>query len=228
MKFDIVTLFPKYFISPLQESLIAKALEKKKFEVNIINLRDFSELSHKQVDDKPYGGGAGMVLRADVLSACIRSLRKANTKVILLDPTGTTFNQKTAEDLKKEDHIVLVCGRYEGVDQRFTDKYINMRLSIGDYVLNGGEVASLVVLETISRLLPGMLGNEDSLKDESFSLKEGRLLLDYPHYTRPEIFEGETVPEVLLSGDHKKIEQWRKEKSIETTKRLRPDLIKDI
>lgn len=226
MKFDIVTLFPKYFDSPLQESLIAKAIKKKIFSVNIVNLRDFSNLAHRQVDDKPYGGGAGMVLRADVLASCVKSLRKKSSKVILLDPTGVTFTQKSAVELTKEEHIILICGRYEGVDQRFKDKYVDYQLSIGDYILNGGEAAGLVVLEAIVRLLPGTVSNASSLENESFSAKDGSLRLDFPHFTRPEEFEGESVPQVLLSGDHKKIATWRHDKSLEVTKKLRPDLLK--
>lgn len=230
MQFDIVTLFPNYFASPLKESLIAKALENKKFAVNIVDLRQYSNLAHSQVDDTPYGGGAGMVLRADVLASCIKALKSATSKVILLDPAGEVFSQEKAETLLEEEHIILVCGRYEGVDQRFKDKYVDRVISIGDYVLNGGEVASLVVLESIVRLMPGVIGNSESLKNESFSKtssREGRevRLLDYPHYTRPDIFEGEQVPAVLLSGDHKKIAQWRTEQAEKLTQKLRPDLL---
>ena len=226
MKFDIVSLFPKYFDSPLQESLIAKAIKQKIFEVAIVNLRDFSNLTRHQVDDKPYGGGAGMVLRADVLAACVNSLRSKVSKVILLDPTGVKFTQRIASELSREAHIILICGRYEGVDQRFKDKYVDLQLSIGDYVLNGGEAAGLVVLEAIARLLPGTIGNAASLENESFSAKDGSLRLDYPHYTRPEKFEGKSVPQVLISGDHKKIASWKQGKALEVTQKLRPDLLK--
>ncbi len=228
MKFDIVTLFPNYFNSPIKESLLAKAIDKKVFNLNIVDLRSFSNLNHKQVDDKPYGGGAGMVMRADILAACVQSLKKRGSKVILLDPTGQTVTQKIALQLSKETHLILICGRYEGVDQRFKDKYVDTQLSIGDYVLNGGEVASLVVLETVARLLPGTIGNSDSLENESFSDRQGGIQLDYPHYTRPEVFEGISVPEILISGNHQKIEEWRQNKAREATEKLRPDLLKRV
>jgi len=226
MKIDIVTLFPNYFTSPLKESLIAKALEKGIFKVNLINLRDYSNLPHKQVDDRPYGGGPGMVLRADVLANCVKKLKQKETKVILLDPVGEVFNQKKAVFLSKKKHLIIICGRYEGVDQRFKDKYVDNSISIGDFVINGGEAVSLVLLEAIVRLLPGTLGNQASLEFESFSSHEKGALLDFPHYTRPEIFEGKKVPKVLISGDHQKILAWRKEKSFAITQKLRPDLLK--
>jgi tRNA (guanine37-N1)-methyltransferase len=224
MRFDIVTLFPKFFDSPLQESLVAKGINSKKIEVNIVNLREYSDLPHSQVDDKPYGGGAGMVLRADILANCVKALRRPKSKVILMDPTGQRLDQNFAYELAKESHLIIVCGRYEGVDQRFKEKYVDLAISIGDYVLNGGEVASLVILESVARLTPNLVGNKVSLENESFAPNlEG--LLDFPSYTRPEDFEGEKVPDILLSGNHQKIENWRKEKSLEITKRLRPDLL---
>lgn len=227
MKFDIVTLFPEFFSSPLTVGLLKKARENKLIEVNPINLRDYSLLPHKQVDDTPYGGGAGMVIRADVLAAAVKALKKEGSLVILPDPGGTVFNQKLATKLSQKTHLIFVCGRYEGVDQRFKDKYVDLELSLGDYVLNGGEGATFVILETIARLIPGVIGNAESLQTESFSEKKAGKLLEYPQYTRPEEFEGEVVPKILLSGDHQKIEDFRLEKSLAKTRKLRPDLLAD-
>ncbi len=229
LKFDIVTLFPDFFDSPLRQSLLAKSLENGRVKVNLVNLRDFSGLPHHQVDDRPYGGGAGMVLRADILAKAVKTLKTPHSQVILLDPSGTPLQQKLASQLALAKHLILVCGRYEGVDQRFIDQYVDLSISIGDYVLNGGEVASLVLLEAIARLQAGFVGNRSSLEAESFQTQEtsqGKLqLLDYPHYTRPEKFEELSVPEVLTSGDHQKIASWRQQKSLELTKKLRPDLL---
>jgi tRNA (guanine37-N1)-methyltransferase len=232
MLFDIISLFPNYFSSPLKESLIAKAIDSKTITANIVNLRKYSNLPHQQVDDTPYGGGAGMVLKPDVLATAVKACKEPGSKVILTDPSGKVFNQELAESLAKEKHLIIVCGRYEGVDQRFKDKYVDLEISIGDYVLNGGEAAALVIFETISRLIPGVVGSQESLKKESFAEQtlpsgEKLRLLEYPHYTRPEVFEAERVPEVLLSGNHQLIEEWRKEKSLEKTGRLRPDLLKE-
>ncbi len=230
MTIDIVTLFPSFFDSPLKESLLGKAQEKGIFEINLVNLRDWGQGSHKQVDDTPYGGGAGMVIKADVLAAALKKLKKENSLVILTDPAGKLFKQQTAEELSKKDHLIIICGRYEGVDARFKDKYVDLELSIGDYILNGGEVAALTVIEAITRLLPGMLGSEESSQEESFSqttLKNGQKvrLLEYPQYTRPEEFEGEKVPDVLLSGNHQEISNWRAKQALDKTKKERPDLL---
>lgn len=231
MKFDIVTLFPNFFESPLSESLISKAIKNQKFELKVHNLRDFSDHKNNQVDDTPYGGGPGMVLMADVLAKAVTKLKTSNSLVILTDPSGKKFTQTMAKELSKKQHLILICGRYEGVDQRFKDKYVDLEISIGDYVLNGGEAASLVIFETIARLLPGVIGQENSLIEESFSSQNlpnlGEVaLLEYPQYTKPADFEGEVVPEILLSGDHQRIAQWRSEKALEKTKKLRPDLLK--
>ncbi len=228
MKFDIVTLFPEFFSSPLETSLLKKAVEKKLLEINPVNLRNYSRLPHKQVDDTPYGGGAGMVLRADILAEAVKDLKKPSSLVILPDPGGKVFDQELAGKLSQETHLIFVCGRYEGVDQRFKDNYVDLEVSLGDYILNGGEAASLVILESVARLIPGVIGNEQSLQSESFSDKPLGKLLEYPQYTRPEEFEGKKVPEVLLSGNHKKIEEWRQEVAMEKTKKIRPDLIKDL
>lgn len=224
MKFDIITLFPDYFISPLNESLVKKAIANKILDVITIDLRDYSELPHKQVDDSPYGGGAGMILKVDILAKAVKATKRANSLVILPDPSGKKFDQSLATQLSTKEHLIFVCGRYEGVDQRFREKYVDLEISLGDYVLSGGEAATLVILETIARLIPGVIGNTNSLSDESFS-QAGNKLLEYPQYTRPEIFEDLKVPDILLSGDHEKIKKWRLERSLEKTKRLRPDLL---
>jgi tRNA (guanine37-N1)-methyltransferase len=221
LKIDIVSLFPNFFSSPLSESLLKKALERKILQINIHNLRDFSPLPNKSVDDAPYGGGAGMVLRPEPISIAIKKLRKTGSKVILLDPSGKKFNQKIAKQLSKEKHLILVCGRYEGVDERIKESYIDEEISIGDFIINGGETAALVVLEAVGRLVEGVLGNKASLSEESFNAG----LLEYPQYTRPEVFEGKKVPEILLSGNHEKIRLWRKEKARAKTKKVRPDLL---
>ena len=224
MKFDIITLFPDYFTSPLNESLVKKAITNKILDITTIDLRDYSELPHKQVDDSPYGGGAGMILKPDILAKAVKATKRANSLVILPDPSGKKFDQSLANQFPTKEHLIFVCGRYEGVDQRFREKYVDLEISLGDYVLSGGEAATLVILETIARLIPGVIGNTNSLSDESFS-QAGSKLLEYPQYTRPEIFEDLKVPDILLSGDHEKIKKWRLEMSLEKTKRLRPDLL---
>ncbi len=224
MKFDIITLFPDYFTSPLNESLVKKAIANKILDITTIDLRDYSELPHKQVDDSPYGGGAGMILKVDILAKAVKATKRANSLVILPDPSGKKFDQSLANQLATKEHLIFVCGRYEGVDQRFREKYVDLEISLGDYVLSGGEAATLVILETIARLIPGVIGNAESLEAESFSQADGKLL-EYPQYTRPEIFEDLKVPDILLSGDHEKIKKWRLEMSLEKTKRLRPDLL---
>ena len=225
LKVDIVSLFPNFFTTPLQESLISKAIQRKILQVEVHNLRSFSHLSHQSVDDTPYGGGAGMVLRVDVLSEAVKKLKTKDSLVILLDPSGKKFDQKLASNLSTKNHLILVCGRYEGVDQRFKDKYVDLEVSLGDYVLNGGEAAALVLLESVGRLVPGVIGSEESLHSESFSI-ENQGILEYPQYTRPEIFENLSVPKILTSGNHQKISVWRKEQALKKTKKLRPDLLK--
>lgn len=228
MKFDLVSLFPNFFNSPLQESLIAKAIEKKLIQVQTHNLRNYCADKAKQVDDAPYGGGAGMVLKPEVLAKAVQSLKKQDSLVILADPSGVKFNQALAKDLSQKEHLILISGRYEGVDQRFKERYVDMEISVGDYVLNGGESACLMLVETIARLVPGVIGSSESLEFESFSTSSDKSqLLEYPQYTRPSEFEGEKVPDILLSGDHEKIAQWRLTQAKEKTQRLRPDLLKD-
>ncbi len=219
MKFDVLTLFPEMFDN-LKQSIIGRAQEKELIEINTTNIRAFSENKHKKVDDTPYGGGAGMVMMPDVVYRAYQSVKSENAKVIYMSPQGKRLNQKKVEDLSKENHLIILCGHYEGIDQRVIDKIVDEEISIGDYVLTGGEIPAMVLIDSVSRYVKGVL-KEDSIKEESFS----NGLLEYPQYTRPEVFEGERVPEVLLSGNHQNIDKWRKEKSLEITKLKRPDLL---
>ena len=225
MRFDIATLFPALFDSFLNESLIAKALEKRAFEVRIIDIRDFTRDRHRTADDRPFGGGPGMVLKPEPVTAAVRSAMSdypaRRRRVILLTPSGTPLNQAKVEALAELDHIILVCGRYEGVDDRVNRAVIDEEVSIGDYVLSGGEVPAMVLLEAVTRLLPDVLGKEESVKEETF--QNG--LLEYPQFTRPREFEGMAVPDVLLSGDHAAIRRWRLEESIRRTLKRRPDVL---
>mgnify|MGYP004498487729 FL=1 len=221
MKFDVLTLFPEMF-DTLNQSIIGRAREKNLIDINFINIRDFSKDKHKKVDDTPYGGGAGMVMKADVVYDAYNSIQdKENAKVIYMTPQGKTLNQKMVESLSKENHLIILCGHYEGIDQRVIDKIVDEEISIGDYVLTGGEIPAMVLIDSVSRYNEGVLSTE-SIDEESFS----NGLLEYPQYTRPEVFEGEKVPEILLSGNHQNIAKWRQEKSIEITKQKRPDLLK--
>ena len=219
MKFDVLTLFPEMF-DLLNYSILGKAKEKNLIDVNLINIRDFSKDKHKKVDDTPYGGGAGMVIRPDVVYDAYKSVKNEDAKVIYMSPQGNILNQKKGEDLSKNEHLIILCGHYEGIDQRVLDKIVDEEISIGDYVLTGGEIPAMVLIDSVSRYIEGVI-NQDSIQEESFS----NGLLEYPQYTRPEVFEGEKVPDVLLSGHHKNIEKWRKDKSIEITKIKRPDLL---
>ena len=220
MKFDVLTLFPEMF-EILNQSIIGKAIEKELIDINLINIRDFSKDKHKKVDDTPYGGGAGMVMKPDVVYDAYQSIKDRNAKVIYMSPQGKPLNQKKVEELSKENHLIILCGHYEGIDQRVLDKIVDEEISIGDYVLTGGEIPAIVLIDSVSRYVEGVL-KEESIKEESFS----NGLLEYPQYTRPEIFEGMKVPEILLSGHHENIEKWRKEKSLEMTKKKRPDILK--
>lgn len=223
MKISILTLFPEMF-DIFNHSIIGKAQEKGLISIDTLNIRDYTLNKHKKVDDYPYGGGAGMVMAAQPVVDSIRACKeKNNGKVIFLGPKGKTFNQKMAEKLSKEENLIFLCGHYEGIDER-AFKEVDMEISLGDFVLTGGEMAAIPVIDSILRLVPGVLNKSESHEDESFS--EG--LLEYPQYTRPEIFEGESVPSVLLSGHHENIRKWRRLKSLEVTKERRPDLYKDI
>lgn len=219
MKFSVLTLFPEMF-SALDESIIGRAKENKLIDIELINIRDFSKDKHKKVDDTPYGGGAGMVMMPDVVYDAYKSIKDEKAKVIYLSPQGKVFNQSKVQELSKENHLILLCGHYEGIDQRVIDEIVDEEISIGDYVLTGGELPAMVLIDSISRYVEGVLSKE-STEEESFS--DG--LLEYPQYTRPEIFLGKEVPEILKSGHHENINKWRKEKSLEITKVKRPDLI---
>lgn len=220
MRIDILTLFPEMF-EPLKESIISRAVDKGVVEINLVQIRDFSKDSHKKTDDEPYGGGAGMVMTPQPLYDAILSVYSKDAKIIYLSPRGMVFNQKMAYDLSGQKHLILICGHYEGVDQRVLDIYNCEEVSIGDYVLTGGELPAMVVCDAVIRLIDGAI-TKQSLDDESFS--DG--LLEYPQYTRPQNFMGFKVPEILLSGHHANILKWRKEMSIEITKKNRPDLLK--
>ena len=220
MKFDVLTLFPTMFQS-LDESIIGKAKERGLIEINLVNIRDFSKDKHKKVDDTPYGGGAGMVMKPDVVYDAYLSVKEKNAKVIYLTPQGKVLKQDKVKELAKNEHLILLCGHYEGIDQRVLDEIVDEEISIGDYVLTGGEIPAMVLIDSISRYVEGVL-NDESIKEESFSDN----LLEYPQYTRPEEFRGKKVPEVLISGHHENIERWRKEQSLQITKIKRPDLLK--
>ena len=221
MKFDVLTLFPEMF-ETLKESIIGKALERKIIEINTINIRDFSKNKHKKVDDTPYGGGAGMVMMPDVVYDSYMSIQhKENAKVIYLSPKGKVLNQQKVEELSKQEHLILLCGHYEGIDQRVLDEIVDEEISIGDYVLTGGELPAMVLIDSVSRYVEGVL-NKESVSEESFT----NGLLEYPQYTRPEIFLNKKVPEILLSGHHENIKKWRREQSLEITKQKRPELLK--
>jgi tRNA (guanine37-N1)-methyltransferase len=220
MKFDVLTLFPEMF-EPIKHSIINRAVEKNVIDINLINIRDFSKDKHNHVDDTPYGGGAGMVMQADVVYDAYNSIEgKENAKVIYLTPKGQTLNQSKVRELSKEDHLILLCGHYEGIDQRVLDEIVDEEISVGDYVLTGGELPAMVVVDSVSRYVNGVL-SEGSTNEESFSNN----LLEYPQYTRPENFNGKTVPEVLTSGNHQEIAKWRFEQSLITTYKKRPDLL---
>jgi tRNA (guanine37-N1)-methyltransferase len=230
INFKILTLFPELFPGPLSASVTGAALEKKLWSLEAINIRDFAKDERKTVDDTPYGGGAGMVLKADILADAIEKNLKPESKIFYLSPRGKTLTQKKARELAQEKEIILLCGRYEGVDQRVLDEFVIEEISIGDYVLSGGELAAFIVIDAVLRNVEGVLGADESLVEESFGSKENleyENLLEYPHFTRPAKWRGREVPEVLTSGHHKKINEWRKEKAIEITKKNRPDLLKN-
>ena len=221
LKVDIVTLFPDIFFGPFAESIIARAIENRKVEINTVDLREFTSDRRKTVDDKPYGGGPGMLMKVEPLFKAVESLKNEDSYVILMSPQGEPFKQKIAEELLIKKHLIIICGHYEGVDERVRDLLIDREISIGDYVLTSGNLPAMVVVDAVTRLIPGVLGTDESSSSESFS-DEG--LLEYPQYTRPEAFRGLKVPEVLLSGNHGKIASWRQEESVQRTKRRRPDL----
>lgn len=234
MQLSILSLFPEVFDPILNSSILSRAQKKGLVKFELINIRDFGQRRHKVVDDRPYGGGAGMILKADVLAKALESLTShprggIKNQVILTSASGKPYKQEHAKRLSELDHLIIICGHYEGVDQRFIDKYVDEEISIGDYVLTGGEIPAMVIVDSVVRLIPGVLEKAEAISNESFSIFQHPTsniqLLEYPHYTRPEEFEGEKVPEVLLSGNHAGIAKWREEKSLEKTKKVRPDLL---
>jgi len=222
MRIDLLTLFPEFFLSPLNQSMLRRAQMLGKVEYRVLNLRDFATDRHQVTDDRPFGGGPGMVMKPEPLVAAIRRVRQEDpdTRVILLAPAGRLFDQDMAVELAQAPSLLLICGHYEGVDERVRH-FIDDEISIGDYVLTGGEIPALVVVDAVTRLIPGVLGNEAATAEESFQTG----LLEYPHYTRPREFEGHPVPEVLLSGDHARIARWRREQALRRTRALRPELL---
>jgi len=225
MRFDIITIFPELVTGVSDHGILRRAQQAELVQIRVVNLRDFAPDRHRSVDDRPYGGGEGMVLMPGPLFAAIEFCRgepqSPGSRVVLLTPQGKTWTQEMAAEFARVSHVVLVCGRYEGVDQRVTDTMVDLEVSIGDFVLTGGEIPALVILDTVVRLIPGALGSLESSRNESFSSG----LLDYPQYTRPAEFRGLRVPDVLLSGDHAVIQRWRKERALEKTLKNRPELV---
>lgn len=223
MRFDILTLFPAMFSSPFEASILGKAVEKGLIEIRIVNIRDFTSDKHHVVDDTPYGGGQGMVMKVEPIARAIEWAKAESPSAwtIYLTPQGRSFNQEMAEALSSKTHLILLCGRYEGVDERVREMFVDEEVSIGDYVLTGGELAAMVMVDTLSRLLPGVLGCNQSAEEDSFS----ESLLEYPQYTRPIDFRGQGVPEVLVSGNHEAIFQWRRKEALRRTVTRRPDLL---
>lgn len=206
MQIDILTLFPPMFTGPFDYSIIKRAIDKKILDLRITDLREFSTDNYKSVDDRPYGGGAGMILKIDIIDKALTNIKDLRSKIILLDAGGEKFTQKKALELSKEEHLIIICGHYEGVDHRVHEHLADEIISVGDYVLSGGEIPAMILVDSITRLLPGSLGNPDSLAEESHNSDD----VEYPQYTRPEEYNGWKVPEILLSGDHAKIKKWRK------------------
>jgi tRNA (guanine37-N1)-methyltransferase len=229
MQVDIITLFPQMFEGVIQESILKRAQEKNIVKINIHNLRDFALDKHHTVDDYSYGGGAGMVLKPEPIFRAVKKIlgkgmEKRRMRIILLTPQGKTFNQDKAKELSHEKHLLFICGHYEGVDERVKEKLVTDEVSIGDYVLTGGELPAMVIIDSVVRLLPGVLNKKESFENDSFY--QG--LLDYPHYTRPRRFRGKSVPAILLSGNHNRIRKWRREKALENTLHKRPDLLEKL
>ena len=223
MKFDILTLFPKMFSSPFEESILGKAIEKGLIQIRTINIRDFALDKHQVVDDTPYGGGQGMVMKVEPIARAIEWVKSQSPSAwtVYLTPQGKPFNQEIAKTLTSREHLILLCGRYEGVDERVKELFVDEEISIGDYVLTGGELAAMVLIDAVSRLLTGVLGSDRSAEEDSFF----NSLLEYPQYTRPSNFKGREVPEVLLSGNHQAISLWRKKEALRRTALKRPDLL---
>lgn len=220
LRFDILSLFPGYFKGPFDESIVKRAKEQGKIEIELVDIRDFADNKWNKVDDRPYGGGPGMVLMAEPVVKAIRNVKRENSWVVHLSPQGTPFTAEKARELSNREHVILLCGHYEGVDERALEIEVDEEISIGDYVLSNGCLAAIVVVDATARLVPGVIGHIDAPLQDSF--EEG--IFDCPHYTRPEVFEGKAVPPILMSGDHKKIAVWRRQKGEEKTRRVRPDL----
>lgn len=220
MKIDILSLFPEMFVSPFNESIIKRAQEKGLLEINLINIRDFAPGKHQQADDYPFGGGAGMVMKADVAVPAIASCKTADSWLVYLSPQGRTLNQRRVQELGQKNHLVLLCGHYGGIDYRVME-VVDEEISIGDYILTGGELAAMIIVDAVVRMVPGVLGAEESALEESFS----QSLLEYPQYTRPRTYQGQEAPEVLLSGHHENIRRWRKQQSLLATLLKRPELL---
>ncbi len=223
LQFDIITIFPDAFKGVFSESILKRAQDKKKAKIRIHDLRAYTKDKHRKVDDKPFGGGPGMVMQPQPIFDAVKKIKgKRKAKVLLMTPSGRPFNQKQAHQLAKEKNVIIICGHYEGIDERVREHLVDESISIGDYVLTGGEVPAMVVVDSVTRLIPGVVGRESSLKDESFE----RNLLEYPHYTRPANFNGMKVPNMLLSGNHEGIKEWRLQQAVLRTKKIRPDLMK--
>ena len=223
MRYDVLTLFPELFAAFIGESILGRAVKNGLIDLGLTDIREYARGPHRVTDDRPYGGGDGMVMKAGPIYRALMSVKRTSnrSRVILLTPQGTRFEQSLAWELAKLDQLILVCGRYEGVDERVRTKYVDQEISVGDYILTGGELGALIIIDAVSRLIPGVLGGKNSTREESF--EDG--LLEYPHYTRPRIFEGEVVPPVLLSGDHEKIRVWRRTQALKRTLERRPDLL---
>jgi len=223
MRFDILSIFPEMFVPLMSYGIIGRAVKEGQIEINVVNIRDFGEGPHQMVDDRPFGGGDGMVMKPEPIFRALESLSRVegDRKVVLLTPQGQLFNQSIARNLTKLKQIVLLCGRYEGVDERVRSQYVDMELSVGDYILTGGELPAMIIVEVVGRLIPGVLGGEKSTLEESFEDN----FLEYPQFTRPRVFQGEGVPSALLSGDHGRIRLWRRTQSIKRTLERRPDLL---
>jgi len=223
MRVHIITIFPEFFTSPLGCGIMRIAQEKNIAQVDLVNLRDFATDSYRTVDDYPFGGGPGMILKPEPIFKAVESVRQDNSYIVLLTPQGRRLNQGIVTELSKYEHLILICGRYKGIDERVREHLVNDEISIGDYVLSGGEAAALVLLEAMMRLLPDVVGDKESVESDSFISG----LLDAPYYTRPQDFRGHKVPEVLVSGNHQKVKEWRAEQALKLTKEKRPDLLKN-
>ncbi len=222
MVFDILTIFPHLLESPLEEGILRQARQRQQIAVNLVNIRDFAQDKHQTTDARPFGGGEGMVMKPEPLAAAVESCRTKHSKVLLLSPQGRQYSQQIAVEFAQEEHLILVCGRYEGVDERFLQSFVDEEISIGDFILTGGELAAMVVVDSVTRLLPGVLGCAASKERDTFS----RSMLKHPQYTRPRVFRGSEVPAELLSGNHKRIEEYRFLQSVRNTMRKRPELLK--